>query len=820
MRLLLHFFAIYLISFISIAQNLKSPSEFLGYEIGTEFSRHNQVVDYFEYVSEKMDENVILKYYGETYERRPLMYAVLSSKKNINEIEKIRLANLEVLEEKPSKLNDKAIVWLSYNVHGNESSSIEASMQTLFNLLTKNYDLLENTIVIIDPCLNPDGRDRYANWYNQMRTIPYTTNKISREHREPWPGGRANHYLFDLNRDWAWLTQIESELRLKEYQKWLPHVHVDFHEQGIDEPYYFAPAAEPYHEVITGWQRDFQAMIGNNNAKYFDKNGWLYFTKEFFDLLYPSYGDTYPTYLGAIGMTYEQAGGGIAGLGIINSEGKNLTLVDRIEHHTISGISTVETSSLNAKKLNNEFVKFFRYNDKKARNYILSGDNDKIEKLGKFLKKHKIDFFSTKKQKINAFSYNENKSVSYTTKQTDIVVPTSQSRRKLVDVLFERTTKLSDSVTYDITAWSLPYVYGLNAYLTENEVEKFDYKINAKVNSIDKNAIAYASVWNEIDDAKFLSSLLINNIKVRYNKKDIQTGELFLSKGSMIIYKGDQIIEDFEDILFKEAKNFNIKLSSIYSGISISGPDLGSDSVKLIKNKKIAILSGDDNQNSVSSLNYGSIWHFFEQELRYPLTHINIKDFKRVSLDEFDVLIIPDGYYGSIGNESNLIKIKSWINKGGNIIAFENAIKIFSDKEGFSMKSKKEKESKKEKVNFEDVYRNNIQNYLAGAIFKVKIDETHPLAFGYDKEYYSLKTSTSTYELLDNGYNVGKIENLKDNIIGFVGDKIKTKFKNSLIFGHEKIGRGNIVYLVDNVMFRSFWENGKMFLVNSVFYIN
>ena len=820
MRLLLHFFAIYLISFISIAQNLKSPSEFLGYEIGTEFSRHNQVVDYFEYVSEKMDENVILKYYGETYERRPLMYAVLSSKKNINEIEKIRLANLEVLEEKPSKLNDKAIVWLSYNVHGNESSSIEASMQTLFNLLTKNYDLLENTIVIIDPCLNPDGRDRYANWYNQMRTVPYTTNKISREHREPWPGGRANHYLFDLNRDWAWLTQIESELRLKEYQKWLPHVHVDFHEQGIDEPYYFAPAAEPYHEVITGWQRDFQAMIGNNNAKYFDKNGWLYFTKEFFDLLYPSYGDTYPTYLGAIGMTYEQAGGGIAGLGIINSEGKNLTLVDRIEHHTISGISTVETSSLNAKKLNNEFVKFFRYNDKKARNYILSGDNDKIEKLGKFLKKHKIDFFSTEKQKINAFSYNENKSVSYTTKQTDIVVPTSQSRRKLVDVLFERTTKLSDSVTYDITAWSLPYVYGLNAYLTDKEVEKFDYKINAKVNSIDKNAIAYASVWNEIDDAKFLSSLLINNIKVRYNKKDIQTGDLFLSKGSMIIYKGDQIIEDFEDILFKEAKNFNIKLSSIYSGISISGPDLGSDSVKLIKNKKIAILSGDDNQNSVSSLNYGSIWHFFEQELRYPLTHINIKDFKRVSLDEFDVLIIPDGYYGSIGNESNLIKIKSWINKGGNIIAFENAIKIFSDKEGFSMKSKKEKESKKEKVNFEDVSRNNIQNYLAGAIFKVKIDETHPLAFGYDKEYYSLKTSTSTYELLDNGYNVGKIENLKDNIIGFVGDKIKTKLKNSLVFGHEKIGRGNIVYLVDNVMFRSFWENGKMFLVNSVFYIN
>jgi hypothetical protein len=237
---------------------------------------------------------------------------------------------------------------------------------------------------------------------------------------------------------------------------------------------------EPYHEVITKWQREFQQAIGNNNARYFDKNGWLYFTKEFFDLLYPSYGDTYPTYLGAIGMTYEQAGGGIAGLGIINSEGNNLTLVDRVEHHTVSGISTVETSSLNAEKLNNEFVKFFSYKDKKTRNYILNGDKDKINKLGEFLKKHKIDFFSTKEQKLNAFSYNENKSVSYTTKQGDIVVPTSQSRGKLVDVLFERTTKLSDSVTYDITAWSLPYVYGLNAYLTDKEVKKFDYKKNEK----------------------------------------------------------------------------------------------------------------------------------------------------------------------------------------------------------------------------------------------------------------------------------------------------------------------------------------------------
>ena len=823
MKLLFKFFILFVVFFDINSQNLKSPSDFLGYEIGTQYSRHSQVVDYFNHVSIEMSKNVSLFPYGKTYERRPLFYAVISSEKNIAEIEKIRLDNISALNYDPiwqSRTNDKAIVWLSYSVHGNESSSTEASMQTVYELLTNRSELLENTIVIIDPCLNPDGRDRYANWYNQTTTIPYNTNRISREHREPWPGGRANHYLFDLNRDWAWITQIESQQRLKEYHKWLPHVHVDFHEQGIDEPYYFAPAAEPYHEVITDWQRDFQYMIGKNNAKYFDKNGWLYFTKEIFDLLYPSYGDTYPTYLGAIGMTYEQAGGGIAGLGILNSEGKNLTLVDRVKHHTVAGISTVEISSANSKKLNEEFINFFKPKNFNT-NYIMSGDRDKINQLSKFLRKHKIDFYSAKTQKLKAFSYNKNKITSFTTSANDLIIPNSQPKGKLVDVLLERTTKLSDSLTYDITAWSLPFVYGLDAYSTSKKIEIFEYKENSIENTVDDNAIAYASIWNHMNDAKFLSNLIENNIKVRYNEKIIKNGKLTLPRGSMIIYKGDQSMKDYEKILLDLANDNNIKLHSIYSGISESGPDLGSESVKLVKRKKVAIIYGQDNKNSVSSLNYGALWHFFEQELSYPLTHINVSDFEDIQLDQFDALIIPSGYYGSMARKTNIEKIRSWISKGGNLIAFENAIRMFVEKEGFSIKAKRNKyDNEGSDVKFEDLNRNSIQNYLSGAIFKVDIDNTHPLAFGYQNEYYSLKTTTSTYENLERGYNVGKINEDENSTIGFVGDNIKDKFKNSLVFGHEKIGRGNIIYFTDNIMFRSFWENGKLFLVNSVFYVN
>ena len=273
-------------------------------------------------------------------------------------------------------------------------------------------------------------------------------------------------------------------------------------------------------------------------------------------------------------------------------------------------------------------------------------------------------------------------------------------------------------------------------------------------------------------------------------------------------------------IILNLADKNKIKLDNIYTGMSEIGPDLGSESVKLVRKRKVAIISGEDSSNMVSSLNYGAIWHFFEQELKYPLTHLNIENFEDIELDEFDTLIIPSGYYGTLGNEKNLEKIKLWISKGGNLIAFENAIRIFTNKDGFSVKVKRNETERNKDVKFEDLRRERVQNYLSGAIFKVNIDNTHPLAYGYENEYYSLKTSSSTYEKLKRGFNVGKIDDDENSTIGFVGNKIKENFKNSLVFGHERIGRGNVIYFADNILFRNFWENGKLFLVNSIFYIN
>jgi len=355
---------------VSFSQKVQSPKEYFGYELGTYFTRHHQVVDYFRQLEKNSPASIAVQQYGSTKEKRDLIVAYISTPEN--------LKNLEQLKQNHSNLANESVafVWLSYNVHGNESAGTEAAMQTAFELITQRQDWLKSTVVILDPCINPDGRDRYVNWYNQQHNKVLNSDRVTNEHNEPWPSGRPNHYLFDLNRDWAWLTQIESKKRIALYNQWLPHVHVDFHEQGMNAPYYFAPAAEPYHEVITDFQRKFQTEIGKNNAKYFDRNGWFYFTKEIFDLLYPSYGDTYPTYSGAVGMTYEQGGSGRGGIGVMNNDGKLITLKDRVLHHHTAGLSTVEHAAMNASRLIEEFQQFSKNKNYKYKSYIVGGKKE------------------------------------------------------------------------------------------------------------------------------------------------------------------------------------------------------------------------------------------------------------------------------------------------------------------------------------------------------------------------------------------------------------------------------------------------------------
>ncbi|MEN8885544.1 MAG: M14 family metallopeptidase [Winogradskyella sp.] len=804
---------------LTLAQNIQSPSDFLGYEIGTQFSRHHQVVDYFKSVANQLPNQVKLEQYGTTNERRGLHLAYISSEANIKNLETIRENNLKntgLLNGTPTATNI-AIVWLSYNVHGNEASSTEAAMLTLYKLLTERKALLENTVVIIDPSINPDGRDRYVNWFNETASQPYNADRQASEHNEPWPGGRPNHYLFDLNRDWAWATQIESASRLKAYNKWMPHIHVDFHEQGINEPYYFAPAAEPFHEVISDWQRDFQTQIGQNHAKYFDAEGWLFFTRERFDLFYPSYGDTYPTYMGAIGMTYEQGGHGMAGLGILNDEGHVLTLVERLTHHTTTGLSTVEIASQNAEKLNSEFAKFFDNSDLKYKSYVVSGNTDKLNSLKNLLNKHDIKHENPTATKVSGYNYATAKQGSINVNSSAIVVHTNQPKGKMVKVLFEPDAKLSDSLTYDITAWSIPYAYGLDAIASTTKINS-TVLAERKSLQVLKDAYGYVSKWNAMEDAQFLAELLKQNFRVRFTEKPFSSNGSNFERGSLIITKGDnKHITDFVATLNTVAQNHTQPLTQINSGFSQSSPDIGSPDIKLINKQKIAVLSGE----GTSSLSYGEIWHFFEQQLHYPITSINTDNLSRTNLDKYNILIIPNGYYGSVLNEATMTKVKDWVRSGGKVIAIDGALRSFAGKDGFSLKYKasENEETTDNLVAYADRERSYSNNLITGAIFKTKVDNTHPMAFGYSNDYFTLKLGSSAYSLLDSGYNVAHLDDTKV-FSGFAGKNALNNLDKTLVFGEERMGNGSFIYMVDNTLFRSFWENGKLFLVNAIFFVN
>lgn len=822
MRKLPALFIAFLVSFqFAFAQ--QSPEEFLGYSLGTNFTRHHKVVDYFKHLA---NESALVEYhtYGETYEGRPLTYAVISSEENLQNLEQIRKNHLQsagiTSEDPTSSASKKAIVWLSYNVHGNETSSTEAAMKTVYELITKKQNWLEDVVVIMDPVVNPDGRDRYVNWYKQVKATPFDTSPMAIEHNEPWPGGRPNHYLFDLNRDWAWATQVETRQRLKLYNKWLPHIHVDFHEQGKNSPYYFAPAAEPLHEVITPFQRDFQKEIGKNHAKYFDEQGWLYFTKERFDLLYPSYGDTYPTYLGAIGMTYEKAGH--TGLSIETDHGYLLTLEDRVEHHHTTGLSTVEVAAQNVERLNSEFSKFYKNPTKETTNYVLTGHKDKLELLKELLDRHEITYSMAQPGRIKGYDALKKKNTSIEAAQNSLVVSTAQPKGKMVRVLMEPVTKLSDSLTYDITAWSLPFAYGLEAISTGSSVStQPTAEAPTQVNQASKGAAAYMTNWNSMKDARFLAALLKADIMVRFTETALENSGKKFAPGSLIITKADNgKVQNFDEAVIRLANQFDRELTPTSTGFSTSGPDLGSSQVRVINTPRIGLLRGE----GTSSLSYGELWYFFEQELDYPVTSIDTRYFGKVDLSKLDVVVIPSGSYSDILDKAGLDRLTAWVKDGGKVIAISGALETFAGKEGFELKENKKKEEdtipRPNLTPYALSEREEIKDLITGSIVETKMDRTHPMAFGYDDTYLSLKLSNNSYNLLSKGYNVGYLRDNPNIVAGFVGSKAKEEIKNSLTFGVEPMGRGSFIYLVDNPLFRGFWQNGKLLFVNSIFFVD
>ncbi len=828
--LLLHF------SWLSDAQSLQTASEFLGYELGSKFTFHHRVIDYFEYVAKNSDK-VKVQQYGQSLEGRPLIVAFISSSDNIQKLEAYQKANLSATTGTLDKgLKQLPIVWLSYNIHGDEAAATEAALATLTTLISEDATVnkwLEELIIVIDPCENPDGRDRYTMWINQVINLPSNPDIDALEHNQPWPGGRFNHYLFDLNRDWAWQIQHESQLRVQLYQQWMPQVYVDFHEMGHESSYFFAPAAEPSHEIITDWQREFQVHVGESNARYFDKKGTFYFTKEVYDLLYPSYGDTWPLFNGAIGFTYEQGGSGKASLAVMQETGNILTLQQRLENHKTTGLSTIETAYTFRKKLLQEFNKYFQEAKENPKGdfktYIIREDSEEKKKaFMDLLRKQQIEFGCAKEDSVTytGFNYFTKQNSNFELSKGDIVISAHQPQSNLLKVLFEPETKLQDSLTYDLTAWALPYVYGLETYGLSENIEIDTVKMGGDLEAFSTNIYAYLLNWESPNDALFLAEALKQGLKVRFlNKPTIVQNKAF-DRGALVIARADNQGNDFVERVEKVKatllqSEIHIKLSEIETGMVHFGSDLGAGSVQYIKPPKVALLGG----SGISPTAFGEVWHYFEQTIKYPVSVLYTEYFKQVDLNQYDVLILTSGSYSRLQITSKLL---AFVRDGGKVICLGNANQIFANERDTQLGKAVAAERNREEYGFnptgleryENREREDISNSVAGSIYKVYLDNTHPLAYGYDTAMYLIKQNQYLYPLLQgNTWNVGMFKD-DSHISGFIGANLKPKIPQTMAFGVEELGRGDIVYLCDSPIFRGFWYSGNLLLANAIFFVD
>ena len=876
----------------TVAQNttLQSPEQFLGYEPGERFTPHHRVLDYARHVAETSD-RVTFHPYGTTYENRELYYLVVTTPENHRHIDEIRQNNLRLtgLEEGEPTDRQRAILWFSYNVHGNEPSSSEAALITLYDLAdpsnSQTGEWLESSVIIMDPMLNPDGRERYVNWYRQMEGVRFNPDPLAREHHEPWPGGRFNHYYFDLNRDWAWQTQKETRQRIPVYHEWMPHIHVDFHEQHYTAPYYFAPAAEPFHEAISDWQREFQTEIGRNHMRYFDEKGWLYFTREVFDLFYPSYGDTWPTFNGAVGMTYEQAGHSRAGRGIQLPEGEILTLRDRLEHHYVTGMSTIEITSRHADRVVREFAAQFEgvlsEPEGDYGSYLIRGNNhpDKIHSLLRYLDDQQIRYgLSGRSASVEGYDYQSGEAGTVQVSERDILISARQPQSRLVQTLFEPQPALSDSVTYDITAWEAHYRFGLEGsaitsllepsqpvtaesyrqqFMDEesqldgeptqgfqNLVEDQEVRVRSSNQSDtvqregaetgapagerreslmrtteSDSPYAWVLPWNSMDDARFLAEIMRHDVRARFAMNPFRLeGETF-DRGTVIITQaGNRHLEALDSLVTRAAESHSRSLFRSTTGAVSRGSDFGSATVRSTTPPAVAMVAGPVTDASSA----GEIWHFFDQQLHYPLTVLNVDQLKETSLETFDVLILPPGTWSGVFDHDFQERLKTWIGRGGRLIAVGSANRQLAGLEGFSLTLKDNEQElhlddpASGLAIFGDQAREAMRQANRGSVFRITMDPTHPLAFGYSDHYFSMKLDATPYSYLENGWSVGTIRS-DAHMSGFAGEQARAALEHSLSFGVQEMGSGAVYYLIDNPLFRGFWENGKLLFVNAIF---
>ncbi|HPT27774.1 MAG TPA: M14 family metallopeptidase, partial [Bryobacteraceae bacterium] len=681
--------------------SIPSPEKVLGFAPGLKHATHADIVRYFEALAAAAPSRVRVVEYGKTWEGRKLIYAVIGSESNIARIEQIKAGMKKLADPEKTSVAEAAkliaslpaVISLSHAVHGNEISSPDAAMMTAYHLLAARNDQLtssvrQNVVVLIDPLQNPDGRDRFVQNYRASAGLEPDPDQASAERYEPWPGGRSNHYLFDMNRDWFAVTQPETRGRIAYLNQWLPVVFADLHEMGTDSTYYFPPGAEPFNPHLTARQKEQGVLFGKNNAKWFDQFGYAYFTREVFDEFYPGYGESWPFYYGALGMTYENPS--VRGLIARRADDSLYTFQESVKRQFVVSVSTCETAAANRERLLKDFAEYSQTavdegRKEETKEYILPhrGDFSAVDKLAHLLAEQGV----VVKQATAAFrnSGQEYPAGSY-------VVVSAQPRKRLVRTLLDESTemdpvfvkeqerrrkkKLRDEI-YDLTAWSLPMLYNVEC-VRSKEVSSGGFEAvtgayQPKGTAPARGAIAYVVPWGSQAAGRFLTAALRAGLKVNsVGKAFTQNGRRF-GAGTLVVgvKQNDATVHD---IVSRIAVDSGADVIASNSSWVDAGINYGSNYSQLLK-KPAIVMAWDTPTSSASA---GATRFVLERLYGYPVTVVRTQALAMADLSRYQVLILPDAgdYAQALGPAAE--RIKAWVRAGGTLIGIGDALDYLS----------------------------------------------------------------------------------------------------------------------------------------------
>ena len=810
----------YLPEGITYDESIPTPAEIIGHEVGEWHVTHDKLMFYMQTLANTSN-RIHIENRGTTFEGRPILLLTITSPSNHENLEQIRQDHLALAENGGSSRsleNMPVVVYQGFSIHGNEPSGANAGLAYAYYLAAAQgpeiEELLDEMVILLDPSYNPDGLQRFAYWANTNKSIQLNPDNNEREYHEVWPGGRTNHYWFDMNRDWLPVQLPESRARIRTFHRWLPNVLTDHHEMRTNSTFFFQPG-EPsrVHPLTPKTNQVLTAEIAKYHAKALDKIGSLYYSEENYDDYYYGKGSTFPDVNGGVGILFEQA----SSRGHLQeTENGILTFPFAIRNQFTTALSTITA----AKNLKTDLLQYQRkfFQDSRLQASISrskaivfgdSKDGNRTWHLAEILQRHNIKFHEiTRDFSVSGKTYR---------KGNAYMIPMEQKSHRLIKAMFEKRTRFTDSLFYDISAWTFPLAFNLD----HTELRSTSYageqikELKKPVGEISGNSnYAYLFEWHEYYTPKALNRILNKGLRAKVAKSQFSLEGVSYDYGTIMIPVQNQVLdpETLHTFLQDVAQDSRIKITAVNTGLA-QGIDLGSNEFDPLKKQKVALLVG----RGIRSYDAGEIWHLFDTRYDMKITKIDTDYFGRTDISGYTDIIIP-GTSGSGLSKKDAEKLKTWVKQGGNLIAYRAAVNWIAENEFTALEFKKDSLTAKQ-ISFEQKGDFLGAQVTGGAIFEAIQDRSHPINYGYKNNRISLFRNTNIYlkpepDSYDNPlkYTSSPLQS------GYISEENLKLIRNSTPFKARRVGKGRVLLFTDNTNFRAFWYGTNKLLMNAIFF--